>query len=60
MSEVASRADIDEVVGIVRDFMQQMDGKLNSIGHEITELKESHNESPTSLRSRYQFIQISN
>lgn len=43
MSETATRDDVDEVIGIIRDFMHQVDGRFNSIEKEISELKESHN-----------------
>jgi septal ring factor EnvC (AmiA/AmiB activator) len=43
MNEAATRKDIDEVIGIVRDFMQQVDSRFNTIEKEITKLNESHN-----------------
>lgn len=42
MSETATRADIDEVLTIVRDFMQQVDARFTHIEAEIADLKESH------------------
>ena len=43
MSENATRKDIDEVIDIVREFMQQADVRFTHIENEIIELKESHN-----------------
>ena len=42
MNDVATRKDIDEVIGIVRDFMQQVDARFNKVEREIIDLKESH------------------
>lgn len=33
----------DEITGILHAFMQQVDGRFNTIESEITQLKESHN-----------------
>lgn len=49
MDEAATRKDIDEIIGIVRDFMQQVDERFThvdeqftNIEKEIDELKQSH------------------
>jgi archaellum component FlaC len=41
--DTATRKDIDEVIDIVRDFMQQVDLRFTHIENEIVELKKSHN-----------------
>lgn len=35
MSDAATRADIEEVIGIVRDLMQKVDNRFNTIELEI-------------------------
>lgn len=49
MSQAASKDDIDEVLGVLRDFMQQVDTRFTSVEHkidsietELVQLKESH------------------
>ena len=42
MSQTATRQDIDEVIGILRDFMVQVDDRFNRVEQEIIQLKDSH------------------
>lgn len=42
MSNVATRQDIDEVLGVLHTFMQQVDDRFNKMEQEITHLRESH------------------
>lgn len=42
MSNAASREDIDEIVGILHTFMQQVDDRFTKIESEITQLRNSH------------------
>ncbi len=50
MSEVATRKDIDDIIGILHDFMQHVDERFNAVDErfkgieqEIIDLKASHN-----------------
>lgn len=43
MNENATRKDINEVITIIRDFIEQVDTRFNKIEEGITELKDSHN-----------------
>jgi len=51
MSETATRADIDEVIGIVRDFMQQVDGKFNHIETRLDSLEKKYDHLISTLDS---------
>jgi septal ring factor EnvC (AmiA/AmiB activator) len=42
-SDKALRSHTDEIVGLVREFMVQVDDRFNRVEKEITDLKESHN-----------------
>ena len=42
MSNTATKDDIDEVLGLIRTFMQQVDNRFNKIEEDINQLKESH------------------
>lgn len=42
MSKYATREDIDEVLDVLRDFMQQVDQRFVSIELDISEIKKSH------------------
>lgn len=42
MSNAATKDDIDEVLGLIRTFMQQVDNRFNKIEEDINQLKESH------------------
>ena len=42
MSETATRADIDEVIGVVRDLMQQVDTRFNKIEERLDSLDEKY------------------
>lgn len=35
MSESATRKDIDEVIDIMKDFMSQVSGQFNGVGHQF-------------------------
>jgi len=37
MSDAATRQDIDEVIGIVRDLMQSIDARFNNVETQLTE-----------------------
>ena len=41
--QAALKAQTDEIVGLLRDFMTQVDERFTHVEKEITELKESHN-----------------
>lgn len=43
MNENATRKDIDEVITILRDFIEQVDTRFNKMEEGIAELKDSHN-----------------
>lgn len=40
MSDAATRKDIDEVIGIVRDFMEHVDTRFNKVETDIYDLKQ--------------------
>lgn len=41
MSDVATRQDIDEVIGIIRDFMERVDERFGEVEQDIAEIKPS-------------------